>query len=121
MGYCIHRLLCRCLLLSVVCPSFSCRTDALTVGAVHVPFHISFSSVGGALGTAIAVNWWREFVHFQKFQVVVIIWLVCAAVADVLITATLVWYLVRPQPFFSSRARCVTMQCADDRTDKGGR
>lgn len=74
---------------------FAYRVKRLT-GSRWATAFIGFfagASCCGALGTAIAVNWWREFVHFQKFQVVVIIWLVCAAVADVLITATLVWYL----------------------------
>ena len=48
-----------------------------------------------ALGSAIAVNWWPQFEDFQKFKVVVVIWLVASAVGDVLITFILVWYLVR--------------------------
>lgn len=35
-----------------------------------------------------------EFVHFQKFEVVVIIWLACSAAADMIITLSLVWNLV---------------------------
>ena len=38
---------------------------------------------------------------FQKFKVVVVIWLVCSAVADVVITTVLVWYLVRAYPIES--------------------
>jgi len=34
-------------------------------------------------------------VDFQHFKVIVIIWLICAAVADVIITGVLVWFLVR--------------------------
>lgn len=51
-------------------------------------------SVGG-IGTAIAAtNWDPEFAEFQKFQVIVIIWLAGAALADVMIAAYLIWYLV---------------------------
>ncbi|ETW75270.1 hypothetical protein HETIRDRAFT_442492 [Heterobasidion irregulare TC 32-1] len=74
---------------------FAYRVKRLT-GHRWVAIVISFlacASCCGALGSAIAVNWWHEFVQFQKFQEVVIIWLVCAAVADVVITCTLVWYL----------------------------
>ena len=53
------------------------------------------SAVGGGIGTSIAVGMIPEFVHFQKFQVIVIIWLAFSAAADVLITASLVWHLVR--------------------------
>ena len=36
-----------------------------------------------------------EFARFTQFKVIVIIWLAFSAVADVLITASLVWHLVR--------------------------
>ena len=35
------------------------------------------------------------FVQFQKFEVIVIIWLACAACADVIIATALVLHLVR--------------------------
>ncbi|KAI0260751.1 hypothetical protein BC834DRAFT_831178, partial [Gloeopeniophorella convolvens] len=54
---------------------------------------MSIASLCGALGSAIAVNWWHDFADFQHFKVVVIIWLVCASVADVMITSILVWFL----------------------------
>lgn len=46
------------------------------------------------MGTAIAVGLIPEFVHFQKFKVIVIIWLACSAIADTIITMALVWHLV---------------------------
>ena len=49
---------------------------------------------GGGLGTSIAVGMIPEFVHFQKFEVIVIIWLAFSAVADCAITVALVWHLV---------------------------
>ncbi|KAI0316394.1 hypothetical protein OF83DRAFT_1172940 [Amylostereum chailletii] len=54
---------------------------------------LAISSCCGALGSAIAVNWWHEFSQFQEFKVVVIIWLVCAVTADIVITSILVTYL----------------------------
>ena len=46
-----------------------------------------------------------EFVHFQKFEVIVIIWLAFSAVADCAITIALVWHLVRTlsNPYFPAR------------------
>lgn len=58
----------------------------------------------GGLGTAIAINWFPAFVQFQKFEVIVILWLAGSALADVMITISLVWNLVR---VFCSKSRCV--------------
>ncbi|KAK7471924.1 hypothetical protein VKT23_000026 [Stygiomarasmius scandens] len=52
------------------------------------------------IATAIGCNIVKVFVEFQKFQVVVIIWLVCASVADIIITATLVFHLRRHRTGF---------------------
>lgn len=35
-----------------------------------------------------------ELVEFRKFKVVVIIWLACSAITDVIIAIALVWHLV---------------------------
>ncbi|PSS37519.1 hypothetical protein PHLCEN_2v633 [Hermanssonia centrifuga] len=43
-----------------------------------------------------------EFIHFQKFQVIVIIWLAFSAVADSAITFALVWHLRRHKTGFAS-------------------
>lgn len=51
-------------------------------------------SAGGGLGTSIAVGMIPEFVHFQKFEIIVIVWLAFSAVADCAITIALVWHLV---------------------------
>ena len=56
---------------------------------------LHFALTGGGLGTSIAVGMIPEFVHFQKFEVIVIIWLAFSAVADCAITIALVWHLVR--------------------------
>uniref|UniRef100_A0A0W0FV13 DUF6534 domain-containing protein n=1 Tax=Moniliophthora roreri TaxID=221103 RepID=A0A0W0FV13_MONRR len=46
------------------------------------------------IAAAIACGIAKSFDSLHKFQVVVIIWLVCATLADVIITTTLVTYLV---------------------------
>lgn len=48
----------------------------------------------GGIGTAIGIHIVPEFVEFQKFKVVVIVWLIGAAVCDAAITLSLTWYLV---------------------------
>ncbi|KAH7915956.1 hypothetical protein BJ138DRAFT_1076449, partial [Hygrophoropsis aurantiaca] len=47
------------------------------------------------IGTAIACTIVTEYANFQKFEVIVILWLGCAALCDVIITCVLVWHLVR--------------------------
>ncbi|KAI0081648.1 hypothetical protein K474DRAFT_1681985 [Panus rudis PR-1116 ss-1] len=56
----------------------------------------------GGIGTAIAVRIVPKFVEFQKFQVIVIIWLAFSAVADVGITIALVWHLRKHKTGFSA-------------------
>ncbi|KAI0669251.1 hypothetical protein C8Q78DRAFT_1042508 [Trametes maxima] len=74
---------------------FAWRVKILTQNyfAVVLISVCSFAQLCGGLGTSIAVGKIPEFVQFQKFQVVVIIWLAFSAVADTLITASLVWHL----------------------------
>ncbi|THG96863.1 hypothetical protein EW026_g5047 [Hermanssonia centrifuga] len=55
----------------------------------------------GGLGTAIAVGMIPEFVHFQKFEVIVIIWLVFSALADTAITLALTWHLRKHKTGFT--------------------
>ncbi|THH28270.1 hypothetical protein EUX98_g5918 [Antrodiella citrinella] len=42
-----------------------------------------------------------EFMHFQNFKAIVIVWLACSAVADTAITIALVWHLRRHRTGFS--------------------
>ncbi|KAI0338912.1 hypothetical protein BDW22DRAFT_1432128 [Trametopsis cervina] len=56
----------------------------------------------GGLGTSIACGIVPEFVHFQKFEVIVIIWLAFSATADTIITCALVWHLRKHKTGFSS-------------------
>ncbi|KAI0771212.1 hypothetical protein BD413DRAFT_65230 [Trametes elegans] len=74
---------------------FAWRVKVLTSNWIAVVL-IAFSAVAqfcGGLGTSIAIGMVPEFTHFQQFQIIVIIWLAFSAVADTLITASLVWHL----------------------------
>lgn len=51
------------------------------------------------IGVTIAVTIVKNFAQFQKFQGLVLPWLICSAVCDLIITASLVWYLVSRHPF----------------------
>lgn len=53
--------------------------------------------IGGGIGTAIAIHFVPQFADFQKFQAIVIVWSVCAMVADSTIALSLTWHLVRLQ------------------------
>ncbi|EIW76481.1 hypothetical protein CONPUDRAFT_64551, partial [Coniophora puteana RWD-64-598 SS2] len=46
-----------------------------------------------AIGTAVACRFVPEFQDFQKFEEVVVLWLASAVICDVIITASLVYYL----------------------------
>ncbi|TBU23195.1 hypothetical protein BD311DRAFT_768949 [Dichomitus squalens] len=74
---------------------FAWRVKVLTSNyfAVSAIVICAVAQFCGGLGTSIAVGMIPEFVRFQKFQVIVIIWLAFSAAADVLITASLVWHL----------------------------
>ncbi|CDO78282.1 hypothetical protein BN946_scf184674.g4 [Trametes cinnabarina] len=76
---------------------FAWRVKVLTRSwiAVGLIALCSFAQFCGGLGTAIAVGMIPEFVHFQKFQVIVIIWLAFSAIADTIIATSLVWHLKR--------------------------
>jgi hypothetical protein len=58
-------------------------------------------SMLAAIGTTIGVEIVREFAKFQKFQVAVIIWLACAAVADGIITTGLIMTLNKSRTGFT--------------------
>ena len=52
------------------------------------------NSLVSAIGTCIGVGIIKNFVEFQKLEVVAILWLVGTALCDVLITAALTFHLV---------------------------
>ncbi|KAI0769909.1 hypothetical protein C8Q74DRAFT_857789 [Fomes fomentarius] len=56
----------------------------------------------GGLGTSIAVGMIPKFVEFQKFEIIVIIWLAFSAVADCAITIALVWHLRKHKTGFAA-------------------
>ena len=53
--------------------------------------HLSAGGIGCTVTLAIAPH----FYDVKEFRILGIIWLAAAALADVLITASLVWHLVR--------------------------
>lgn len=55
-----------------------------------------------AIGSTIGVQIVKQFAEFQKFKVVVIIWLVCAAMTDILITGSLIWTLNKSRTGFAA-------------------
>ncbi|KAI0337919.1 hypothetical protein BDW22DRAFT_832759 [Trametopsis cervina] len=65
---------------------------------------IAFCSIAqwcGGIGTAIAVHMVPEFAEFIKFQAIVIVWLAFSALADTLITLSLVWHLRKHKTGFT--------------------
>ncbi|KAL4080926.1 hypothetical protein J3A83DRAFT_4424872 [Scleroderma citrinum] len=54
---------------------------------------LSLAGILGSIGTTIAVTIIPQFIKFQKFEVIVIIWLAGSACADVIIASALVLYL----------------------------
>lgn len=82
---------------------FAWRVKVLTnsIPAVLFVMFCSLFQWCGGVGTAIAVGMIPEFVHFQRFEVIVIIWLAFSAVADSSITAALVWHLRKHKTGFS--------------------
>jgi hypothetical protein len=57
------------------------------------------------IATAVACGIVTQFIEFQKFKVVVILWLGFAALCDVLIAISLVTLLVRPPLSFINRGK----------------
>ncbi|KAI0084805.1 hypothetical protein BDY19DRAFT_997371 [Irpex rosettiformis] len=82
---------------------FAWRVKVLTRNWPLVSFIMLCSIVQwcGGLGTSIACGIIPEFIHFQRFKVIVIIWLAFSATADAIITAALVWHLRKHRTGFS--------------------
>ena len=79
--------------LSLSLHSARCANSVSSLCVYEAHHHSHFVS-GGGLGTSIAVGMIPEFAQFQKFEVIVIVWLAFSAVADCVITIALVWHLV---------------------------
>ncbi|KZP05241.1 hypothetical protein FIBSPDRAFT_1054207 [Athelia psychrophila] len=62
----------------------------------------SLISLLSAIGTSIAVGLIPMFTEFVKFEVIVILWLVSAAVADICITISLCYHLQQRKTGFSA-------------------
>ncbi|KAI0809038.1 hypothetical protein BC629DRAFT_1437276 [Irpex lacteus] len=82
---------------------FAWRVYVLTNNryTVSVILVTALASIFGGLGTSIAIHLIPKWAEFHKFQAVVIVWLICAAICDILITASLTWHLRRHKTGFS--------------------
>ncbi|KAG5733766.1 hypothetical protein E4T56_gene8192 [Termitomyces sp. T112] len=82
---------------------FAWRVKVLTrsIMITIVIFLCAASSFFMGIATAVAISIVPRFVEFQRFKVIVIIWLVCSSFADIVITATLVSYLTKRRTGFS--------------------
>ncbi|PBK63495.1 hypothetical protein ARMSODRAFT_942278 [Armillaria solidipes] len=83
---------------------FAWRVKVLTnnlwlVGIVAV---CALAGTGAAIATSFEVGNTPEFVKFQDFKVVVIIWLAAECISDILISGILVWQLKRRKTGFQS-------------------
>lgn len=66
---------------------------------------VSFlSAIGSTIGVEIVI----QFAEFQRFQVVVVLWLACAALADMIITVALVWTLQKSRTGFTATDDVIT-------------
>ncbi|EKM52683.1 uncharacterized protein PHACADRAFT_261275 [Phanerochaete carnosa HHB-10118-sp] len=82
---------------------FAWRVKVLTnnLWVVAIISLTASTSFFGGVGTAIAIHFVPQFEQFQKFEVIVIIWLIGAAVCDAMITLSLTWHLRRHKTGFS--------------------
>lgn len=69
---------------------------------------LSAASLLGAIGTTIGVSIVLHFAEFQKFQSVVIVWLLCAALADIVITFSLIRTLSKSRTGFQATDDLIT-------------
>ncbi|OCH87970.1 hypothetical protein OBBRIDRAFT_759000 [Obba rivulosa] len=83
---------------------FAWRVKVLTgsIPAVVLIVICSLFQFFGGLGTAIAVGMIPEFVQFQRFKAIVIVWLAFSSIADVAITFALVWHLRKHKTGFAA-------------------
>ncbi|KZT72993.1 hypothetical protein DAEQUDRAFT_748975 [Daedalea quercina L-15889] len=83
---------------------FAWRILRLTRNYFTVGVIVAASLIGGlsGIGTAIAVGMRPAFAGFQHLKVIVILWLMGAAVCDVLITLALSWHLRQQRTGFSN-------------------
>ncbi|EPQ53453.1 hypothetical protein GLOTRDRAFT_130788 [Gloeophyllum trabeum ATCC 11539] len=81
---------------------FAWRIKILTgnnylVGIVIVA---AITGMFGGLGTAVAIKFVPKFIEFQRFEPVVIVWLIGNAICDIIITSVLTWHLRRHRTGF---------------------
>ncbi|KAI0784772.1 hypothetical protein C8Q75DRAFT_369245 [Abortiporus biennis] len=83
---------------------FAWRVKVLTDNTLAVLLIVATSlcSLFGGIGTSIAISIVPQFQQFQKFKVIVIVWLIGAAVCDTAITIALTIYLRKHKTGFSN-------------------
>ncbi|KAH9912120.1 hypothetical protein B0H21DRAFT_434472 [Amylocystis lapponica] len=81
---------------------FKWRVKVLTGNTYLVCFIVfcAICQVCGGLGTSIAVGVVPEYAQFQKFEAIVIVWIIGAVLTDTTITIALVWRLKTHQHRF---------------------
>ncbi|KII90546.1 hypothetical protein PLICRDRAFT_173946 [Plicaturopsis crispa FD-325 SS-3] len=75
---------------------FAWRVKVLNRKNTYIVIAIVIFALAGCLcsiATSIAVGIVPDFINFQKFKSVVIVWLVSSSICDVIITFSLVWHL----------------------------
>ncbi|KAF9451121.1 hypothetical protein P691DRAFT_773400, partial [Macrolepiota fuliginosa MF-IS2] len=83
---------------------FAWRIYALTRNWIMVSVVAAFACTGaiGAFIVSHEILIIPEFARFQEFKGYVIMWLACASAADIIITASLVWFLQKHKTGFKS-------------------
>ncbi|KII83895.1 hypothetical protein PLICRDRAFT_179929 [Plicaturopsis crispa FD-325 SS-3] len=84
---------------------FAWRVKVLNRRSIYAVIAIVLLAICSCLcsiGTSIAISMVPNFTEFQRFKIVVIVWLVCSALCDVIITFALVWHLRRHKTGFSA-------------------
>ncbi|KAM5544561.1 hypothetical protein V8D89_001459 [Ganoderma adspersum] len=74
---------------------FAWRVKVLTSNRVIVALIVVLAIIQlfGGTGTTVAVSIVPQYTEFRRWKSIAIVWLVSAGLADILITATLVWHL----------------------------
>lgn len=80
--------------------AFRVRTLRRSIWPALVIVVLALASLIGGLATAVAVKFVPTFEEFQKFKIPVTIWLVAAALCDIVITSLLVDFLMKHKTGF---------------------
>jgi len=114
---------------SLVMPLIICALGFTALGRIFcfrkVPHSLNMVT-GGGLALSVFTVLKPQYFHFIEYKNVIITWLTASAVADVLITITLTWTLVRGYVYFAlnrseisfQTKRKTGMKDTDDRVSK---